>query len=269
MDQHQNQECSTPSSAENCCSVSLALAQPRLISIQEPWHRISLLHVVPRCCGSCCRLFALQPQQVQSNTCSLPLDCVYVRTVCPYGLQSHSSCCAAQSYKDRPPRPEADRIGSGRRQPRTGNSRAYRGPWSTNAEEMTLWICSAARNEGKMAERVPRTMQGCDGNTGHTVPRVVVAHPRPLWFCQARCLSRHLGRTVGIGACNWRKPSPDSPLQHFLPADPAQVGQLIAYILAGGCKSRTDGLTVRTSSKSSNYFAAELGNGRSPPGCKG
>lgn len=30
---HQNQECSTPSSAESCCSVSLALAQPRLISI--------------------------------------------------------------------------------------------------------------------------------------------------------------------------------------------------------------------------------------------
>lgn len=36
--------------------------------------------------------------------------------------------------------------------------RVSRGPWSTNAEEMTLWICSAARNEGKMAERVPRTM---------------------------------------------------------------------------------------------------------------
>lgn len=45
-----------------------------------------------------------------------------------------------------------------RRQPKPGTAEASRGPWSTNAEEMTLWICSAARNEGEMAERVPRTM---------------------------------------------------------------------------------------------------------------
>lgn len=77
---------------------------------------------------------------------------------------------------------------------------------------MTLWICSAARNEGKMAERVPRTMQGYDGNTGHTVPRRV-AHPRPLWFCQVRvnwCIP--VGRHWRI---KWEEPSPDGPLQPF------------------------------------------------------
>lgn len=68
----------------------------------------------------------------------------------------HPSHCAAQSYKDWPPRPGSDR--TRRRQPKPGTAEASRGPWSTNAEEMTLWICSAARNEGGMAERVPRTM---------------------------------------------------------------------------------------------------------------
>lgn len=136
----------------------------KYLTSHSPRRRSSLLHVVPRCCGSSGRPFALQPQQVQSNTCSLPPGCVSgIHTALTVLRRAVLPGLAATSTR------RSDRIR--RRQPRPGNSRVSQGPWSTNAEEMTLWICSAARNEGKMAERVPRTRQGCDEDTGHTVCR--------------------------------------------------------------------------------------------------
>lgn len=105
---------------------------------------------------------------------------------CVLGLHT-SSHRAAQSNKDWPPRPEADR-GSDQ----TGNSSVSKGPWSTNAEEMTLWICSAAWNEVKWLSR-------CRGQCRRAGTGSV-------------SLACKVGRHWRI---NWRESSPDRPRRHL------------------------------------------------------
>lgn len=184
-------------SAENCCSVSPGIgAAPaaRLISSQQP--PAPQLATARRPSVSWLLWSPVLPGRRSTPNLT---PAAYHVAAC-WGLRTLHTAHTALSLPSHVAHAVLQGLAATTREGRIGSGQCVpgpQGPWSTNAEEMTLWICSAAWNEGKMAEQVPRTMQGChEEDTHHTPCRArpsqgscttvyLPDHDRIFFFCRS------------------------------------------------------------------------------------